>query len=234
FYLPALDKAAIIAYNAEQDFSKAYNLYTMLERAADSDDKRFEAQLGALRSAYRLNNTSAVEQYAAKVANNPNATADQQLTANFYLGKIAYDRQQYDRALPYFEQVIANSDNEQTAEARYLRANIYYLRRELDRAQQLTMEANRESSGYPYWVAKSVILLADILRDKRDLYNARAALEALLENYNEDQEIVAEAREKLARVEAEINQTSRLNNATTNPQGNNYLELDNGNNGGRN
>ncbi|MEL6140947.1 MAG: tetratricopeptide repeat protein, partial [Bacteroidota bacterium] len=151
FYLPALDKAAIIAYNAEQDFSKAYNLYTMLERAADSDDKRFEAQLGALRSAYRLNNTSAVEQYAAKVANNPNATADQQLTANFYLGKIAYDRQQYDRALPYFEQVIANSDNEQTAEARYLRANIYYLRRELDRAQQLTMEANRESSGYPYW-----------------------------------------------------------------------------------
>jgi len=89
------------------------------------------------------------------------------------------------------------------------------------------MEANRESSGYPYWVAKSVILLSDILRDKRDLYNARAALEALLENYNEDQEIVTEAREKLTRIQAEIDQSSRLN-TSTNPQGNNYLELDNG------
>lgn len=230
FFLPALDKAALIAYNSEQDFSKAYTLYTQLERAADSEDKRFEAQLGALRSAYRLNNTSAVEQYAAKVAGNPAATPDQKVTANFYLGKIAYDRQQYDRALTAFNQVIASSDDEQTAEARYLKSNIYYLRRDLEEAQRLVMESNRESSGYPYWVAKSVILLSDILRDKRDLYNSRAALEALLENYNEDQAIVAEARQKLERINAEINQTSRLNNSpnATNP---NYLEMDNGGGG---
>ncbi len=229
FYLAALDKAALIAYNSEQDFAKAYNLYVNLERAADSDDKRFEAQLGALRAAYRINNTSAVEQYAAKVASNPTATVQQKTTANFYLGKIAYDRQQYDPAKSYFDQVIAASDDEQTAEARYLRANIFYLRRNLEEAQRLVLEANRESSGYPYWVAKSVILLSDILRDKKDLFNARAALEALLDNYNEDQAIVQEAQQKLARVNAEINQTSRL--STPGSNNNNYLEMDTG--GGR-
>ncbi|SEP61757.1 TolA-binding protein [Neolewinella agarilytica] len=227
FYLPALKKGSLIAYNSLQDFQRAYRLFALLEQSADTEDVRLDAQVGALRAAYRLNDTGATEQYARKVANNPAAPSQQKTTANFYLGKIAYDRNDYNTALPAFDQVIANSDDEQTAEARYLRANIFYLQRDLDRAQSLSLEANRESSGYPYWVAKTVILLSDILRDKKDLYNARAALEALLENYQGDAEIVAEARQKLVRVQNEIDAGSRINSAQpgTNP---NYLELDNG------
>ncbi|THH41037.1 tetratricopeptide repeat protein [Neolewinella litorea] len=227
FYLPALKKASLIAYNSVQDFQRSYRLYTLLEAAADNETVRFDAQVGALQSAYRLNDTRATEEYAGKVANNANATAAQRTIANFYLGKIAYDRKDFVRALPYFDQVIANSEDERTAEARYLRANAIYQQGNLDRAQQLALEANRESSGYPYWVAKTVILLSDVLRDKKDLYNARAALEALLENYTEDAAIVAEARQKLARVEAEIQAGSRLNNQPTDPT---RLELDNGGN----
>ena len=228
YYLKALEKAAIIAYNAEQDFQKAYQLYTQLEQAADNESLRFEAQLGAMRSAYRAGNSGAVATQAAKVANNPNATAEQRTTANFFLGKIAYDREDYANALTYFDQVIANSDNEQTAEARYLRANIYYLRRDLTRAKQLTLAANQESSDYPFWVAKSVILLADILRDQNDLYNARAALEALLDNYQGDPAIIQEARQKLTRVQNEIQAGSRLQPNT--PATNNFMEIENGGN----
>ena len=227
FYLPALKKASLIAYNSVQDFQKSYRLYTLLEAAADNETVRFDAQVGALQSAYRLNDTRATEDYAAKVAGNANATAAQRTIANFYLGKIAYDRKDLVRALPYFDQVIANSDDERTAEARYLRASAVYQQGNLDRAQQLALEANRESSGYPYWVAKTVILLSDVLRDKKDLYNSRAALEALLENYSEDAELVAEARQKLARVEAEIQSGSRLNTQPTDPA---RLELDNSGN----
>jgi tetratricopeptide (TPR) repeat protein len=227
FYLPALKKATVIAYNSVQDFQKAYRLYTLLEQAADSESVRFDAQVGALQSAYRLNDVQNTEAYAAKVANNTNATAAQRTVANFFLGKIAYDRGNLVRALPYFDQVISTSDDERAAEARYLRADIVYRQGNLDRAQQLALEANRESSGYPYWVAKTVILLSDVLRDKDDLYNARAALEALLENYTEDEEIIAEARRKLAEVEALIQAGSRLNTQPTDPD---RLELDNGGN----
>ena len=113
---------------------------------------------------------------------------------------MAYERQDYENALTAFNEVIRLSDNEQTAEARYLKAYIFYLRRDLERAQDICINANKESSGYPFWVAKSVILLSDILREKGDLYNARAALEALLENYNGDQKLVNEAREKAEKV----------------------------------
>ncbi|WP_232830181.1 tetratricopeptide repeat protein [Lewinella sp. IMCC34191] len=227
FYLPALKKASLIAYNSVEDFQRSYRLYTLLEAAADSEATRYDAQVGALQSAYRLNDVNATADYAAKVAGNRNATVAQKAIANFYLGKIAYDRSRFDEAIPYFDVVINNSDDERTAEARYLRASSIYQQGDLDRAQQLALDANRESSGYPYWVAKTVILLSDVLRDKQDLYNARAALEALLENYEEDPELVAEAREKLARLEGEINAGSRLNTQPSDP---NRLELDNGGN----
>lgn len=211
YYLKALEKAAIIAYNHELDFAKAYNLYSQLENAANSEDLRFEAQLGALRSAYRTGNTTAVYELANKVATNPNATPDQQASANFYLGKMAYDQGDYDNALAAFQRVTNLSDNEQTAEARYLIAYIYYLRRDLERAQELCINANKESSGYPFWVARSILLLSDILSEKGDLYNARAALEALLENYRDDPGIVQTAQSKLEAINKRINQSSRLN-----------------------
>lgn len=226
YYVKALEKGAIIAYNHERNFAKSYDLYSQLEGAASSEDMRFEAQLGALRSAYRINNTSAVYNLAGKVANNPNASTGQISTANFYLGKLAFDNKDYDNALAAFNQVIQNSDNEQTAEARYLKAYIYYLRRDLETAQTLCINANKESSGYPYWVAQSIILLSDVLAEKGDLYNARAALEALLENYNEDPELVNKAQTKLAQINAQINRSSRLN---SNPDSK-TLEFDNGNN----
>ena len=210
FYVKALEKAAIIAYNHELDFDKSYQLYQQLEMAAQDADTRFEAQLGSLRSAYRTNNTQAVYTLAGKVANSPNASQLQKATANFYLGKIAFDRRDYDGALTSLNSVVQNSDNEQTAEARYLIAYIYYLKRDLTRARELTLNANKESSAYPYWVAKSVILLSDILAEQGDLYNARAALEALLENYKEDQELITIARTKLNQINQQLNNSSRL------------------------
>lgn len=216
YYLRALEKGGIIAYNHAQDFNKSYDFYTRLEQAADTEELRFEAQLGGMRSAYRIGNSQAVYALANKVSSNPNATQLQRATANFYIGKIAYDRNDLTAALAALNETIRLSDNEQTAEARYLRASIYYQRRDLNRAKELVLAANRESSGYPYWVAKSVILLSDIFVEQGDLINGRAALEALLENYTEDATIVAEARQKLNRVNSMINQGSRIDNSDPN------------------
>lgn len=234
YYLPALEKGSLIAYNGVQDMNKAFRLFSLLETAADREEIRVDAQIGALRAAYRLKDIRATEDFARKVANNASAPADQRTTANFYLGKIAYDRNEFTTATRAFDQVVANSDDEQTAEARYLRVKMVYAQGNLPRAREMALEANRESSGYPYWVAKTVILLSDILKDQKELYNARAALEALLENYFDDQEIIAEAKQKLMLVENLISQQNRLNTQSgTNPS---YLELDNSTpgQGGRN
>ncbi len=223
-YLKALEKAAIIAYNHELDFGKSYNLYIELERAAESDDQRFEAQIGALRSAYRAGNSDAVYNLASKVINNNRATQDQVAAANFYLGKVSYDRKDYDNALTAFTQVKRLSDNELTAEARYLEGNILFLRKDLDRAETVLKEASRASSSYPYWVANGIVLLADVYDEKGDLFRAKTTLEALLANYDDDEEIVNRANRKLERIKAKERSSSRL----TKEDKNSLIELEEG------
>lgn len=208
---PALGKAAQIAYHNEQDFKKAYDLYTKWEEASTTAEDRFEAQLGAMRAAYRLGDTNAVQNAARKVANNPSASDLQVATAQFYLGKIAYDRKDYDGAMQSFNKVLQLSDNEQTAEARYLIAYIHYVRRDLDSAKKRCLANNNESSNYPFWVGKSLILLSDVFAEQGDIFSARTVLEALIQNYeNKTDEIIPTARQKLDALNKQAAGSSRL------------------------
>ncbi len=160
---------------------------------------------------------------AEKVSQNPRASDDQKASAYFYLGKIYSDQKYFDKALSALNQVTKLSDNEQTAEARYTIAYIYYVQRDLDIAQQLCLNANKESAGYNYWIAKSVILLADILAEKGDLFNAQAALEGLIENYDEDQELVSIAKAKLQQLKIRAQANNRLIDESDD---NNSLEME--------
>ncbi|HSF89239.1 MAG TPA: hypothetical protein VLA46_07470, partial [Saprospiraceae bacterium] len=81
-------------------------------------------------------------------------------------------------------------------------------------------EAARANVGYPFWVAKSLMLLSDIQFNAGDLMNARAIMEAITENFTGDEVIMKEASEKLEKIkQAEENQ-SRIK-----PQGGDTLEL---------
>ncbi|HMV24556.1 MAG TPA: hypothetical protein PKA71_09520, partial [Saprospiraceae bacterium] len=76
------------------------------------------------------------------------------------------------------------------------------------------MNANKESSGFDYWIARSVILLSDINVERGDLLNARAALEAVLENYSNDAELVKMAQQKLSDLEKKEQGKNRIKNDT--------------------
>jgi len=210
FYDKALFKSATLAYNHSQDFTKAFKYYAELTKSNVDDATLFEAQLGAMRSAYRTGLSQEVLLYGEKVANNPQSNNDQKATSNFYLGKIAYDQKEYTKANTYLNQVISLSDNIQTAEARYLIANILFILRQTDQAEKSVRSAIQQNSDHPYWVAKCLILLSDIFVEKNDLFNAKAALEAVLENYKEDPEITRNAQDKLTAVNKKQQNSSKL------------------------
>ena len=214
YYVGALEFSAAISYNFTQDFQKSFSYYEQMEKSALSEDKRFEAQLGAMESGYRINNTQAVYTYASKVLNNPSASLSQKSKANFYLGKMAFDNKDYTAALTSFNQVTRTNDDVEAAESRYLIAYIYYIQRQLNVAEQRANEAIQENGAYPYWIARSMILLADVYADLGDLFNARAVLEALLENYDGDQEILNQAQQKLDQLNAQSSEGSRLDRST--------------------
>jgi tetratricopeptide (TPR) repeat protein len=211
FYVESCFNAALISFNYTKKFSKAFRHYSALEEVLDNEVKKYDAQLGALRSAFRINDLYGVRQYSAKVINSTQASVREVASAHYFLGKVAYKNAKYDEAIQAFNRVINGYKNSTlAAESRYMIALIYYEREEYGIAEELCQNANSQNSAYPYWVAKSLILLSDILVKKGDLFNARAALEATIENYQEDASIVNEAKAKLDDVIERQNAASRL------------------------
>jgi TolA-binding protein len=206
YYAPATEKAAIISYNHEENFEEAAEYYLRWSKVATSEEDRFEAQLGGLEAAYRADMEREVKELAEAVYEHPNASQENKATALFYKAKVAYDKGQYNQALSAFNEVTRLSDNENTAESRFRIAEIYYKQKEYDLAETLCRESYKESSNYPYWVAKSLILLSDILMAKEDVFNAKAALEAVIENFQENEEILKTAKEKLENIKASENE----------------------------
>jgi len=226
YYFESLERAALISYNSEQDFASAYNYYTLMEQNAQTDEQRFEGQLGAMRSAYRSNNQAAVISLAKKVANNPRANNEQRATANMYIGKNALDNRNYSAAQQSFNKVISSGlDIESVAESRYQVAYIHYIERDLNKAMEAAQQSQEASNSYPFWQAKSVILMADIHAEQGEFLNAQAFLEVVMKRFKDNPEIFNEAKSKKEKLDRLIDNQSRLD--TSDPGG--TLELIEGN-----
>ena len=96
--------------------------------------------------------------------------------------------------------MLNKTSNNQAAESDIFRLEFISTRKKWDEAEQQCNYANEKKNGnYPYWIAKSLLLLSTSIT-KDDLLNARAAIEAVLENFTEDKTIVQIANEKLNKI----------------------------------
>jgi len=206
YYAPACQKAAIISYNHTEDFVKSTEYFQRWAKVAKSEDDELTAQIGGMEASYRAKDGDAVRSLSDRIFQNPRASKDQKGKAMFYRGKIAFDNSRYEQARSAFEEAIELTDDERTAESRYLVAKTYYLENDFDKAEERSRNAYKESSAYPYWVARSLILLSDVLVKKDDIFNAKAALEAVIENFGESEEILSEAESKLQTLKERTNE----------------------------
>jgi tetratricopeptide (TPR) repeat protein len=226
-YLPkAAEKAALISLNTTLDYSAAFEYARKWEDAALTENARFDAQLVALQAAYRTKNSIFVTEYANKINQSRLANKEQLAIANFYSGKMAYDKGDYTRAYPSLQSVTENSTTELMPEAYHHLAQILYHQRKYGEAEDMITEANKASAGYDDWIARNLILLSDVYADQGDKVSAQAALESVLENYTgDDKSILDTARQKYNRLSG--NKTLKSNAADKGIK--TLLDLDEGN-----
>ncbi|HLF65758.1 MAG TPA: tetratricopeptide repeat protein [Saprospiraceae bacterium] len=209
-YLDALNRASLLTYHHTRDFQASYRHYQKLYELLTDQEKRFEAMLGMLRSAYRAGLLAETLQWSDALTKHPLASEMIRAEAYFYGAKAAFEKTDYAEARDRFNEVIKVSQNEQGAEARYRVAQIYYFDKQPDMAERFCHDANEKNANYPYWVAKSLILLSDIAVEKNDLFNAKAPLEAVIENFQGDATILQEAQQKLDTIYVREKQESRI------------------------
>ena len=227
FYPKSAEKAAQLSFSTEKNYAQSFEFARKWEESTGSDQGRLEAQGLALQSAYLTNNSVSVNEYAEKINRSGLASAEQKALANFYVGKMAYDKGDFARAYPALQNVTANATSEILPEAYHLQAQILFKQRKYDQAEDLISDANKASAGYDDWIARNLILLSDVYVEKGDKNSATAALEALLENYHGDPAIISLAKQKYAKLGGTA--PSQYDN-NSNKKGVNFLELEEGGN----
>lgn len=225
YHVRATVKAAYIAYNLTKQYDKAYKLYQRLSTISTDPDDVYVAQLGGMRAAYKTGNVDGVRAMTNTLLLNPRATSRDKAEAHYYKGKVAMKTKSYTVAEAAFKKVKELIDNSWAAEAHYQLAYILYERRDLAKAQEMALKFNEEYPDYIDWYARSIILLADIFAEQDDLFNARASLESVIDNYEGDQDIIDTAKAKLEKVKQLERSRSRIESGGG---GNGDLQMDEG------
>lgn len=202
-------QAAQIAFYDKKDYNKARQYYQQLISIATTKDNILNAQRGLLRSNYELQDWAQVKTSATALLGNADISTDDQIVANFYIGKAYQADNNCDSSLVAFQQVAKLTKSELGAEARYNIARCYYLQNDLKTAEKAAFDVVKSTPSYDYWIASAYILLGDIYAKEKDYFNAKATLQSIVDNCKIP-ELVSTAREKLDQVTATEKSQSKI------------------------
>ena len=170
-----------------------------------------EAMRGLLRSQFELQEWKDAVANAKDLLNEKGMSTDDKILANLAIAKSYQSSNQCEGAMPYFRTVAGLSKAAYGAEARYEIASCLFSQNQLKDAEKASFEVINKSGSYEEWVTKAYLLLGDVYFKEKDLFNARATYQSVLENSKMD-DLRAMAKQKLDQVEAEEKKTSKIGN----------------------
>lgn len=191
--------AATIAYN-NKDYSQALGHYRELELVAVLKNNVLEAQIGLMRCNYFLNNFTDAKMYADRVISNPSTPDEIRNTAYLWRGRISKQNDQYDAAIIDYKEVLKRGGVD-AAEAKYGIAFCLYSKGEFKKAETEIFQLIEKYSGFEEWKYRGFLLLADTYIGLKDYFQARATINAILENVTETW-VITEANQKKAQLDA--------------------------------
>lgn len=203
---PAFTDASRVAgrlseiYFRNKQYQKAIPQFRKLERLATNKREQFNAWSGLMESYYNTGKYDSADVYARSIVDGGSVSAGAQNKASLYLGKSAMARGDFDTAKDEFLNTLNTARDEYGAEAKYLLAKILHDEEEYKQAYETLIGLNNDFSAYDYWVGKAFLLLADNFVATDDIFQARATLQSLIDNFPDDS-VKNEARKKLEELE---------------------------------
>lgn len=191
--------AATINYNNE-NWDIARNHYQELEIVARSASHVLEAEIGLMRTYFKLGQGQKAREYADKVLANPGTPDDIKKTAFLWRGKVLYEADDWDNA--YYDFVeVAKIGGLEGAEAKYFMARIAYNKGAYKACEKEVFELIEKFASFNEWKYKGFLLLADTYIALEDYFQARATCDAILENVSEPW-VIDGCQERLKRIDA--------------------------------
>lgn len=191
------ERMAYIYYNKKEDYPKALEAYKSLKQIADYKANIEIAKIGIMRSLWNLQNTDDVLPAAIAVKEIPNLKIAVKEEAMMIIVKSQLAQGNDSLALKEIDEIIENSNSEASAEARYIKAKLAYESGDYNKSESLVYDIIQQDPSYEYWIAKALILSADIFVKTDNEHQAIATLQSIISSYKGDASLVDEAKVKL-------------------------------------
>ncbi len=187
----------------KKDYAAARESFRRMRAIATDKQKRNTADLGILRCSYFLQDDSATVDVANRLIDSDDVSDNVKEEAMYNRGKVFYRMQEYGRAAVDFSPLSKNVRVVTGAEAAYLLADCYFRLGALDSSESEIMRFAGQRTQHQYWLAKALILLADINVQRGDLFQAKQYLLSLQANYKDStDDIMPTISDKLAEIES--------------------------------
>jgi len=208
YYEKALVKASGIAFYELKNYDKALTYYQQLYVASTSQQNTYSSLLGMFRCALLLGKNEKTIEYADQLINSGMAK-DQDIQEAYYSkGKAYYALGNLGGAIGSFNRVAEYPVSEKCVEAKYMVARILFEQQNYKQSLDTCFKLKTKYASYEYWVVKTFILMADNYAAQGNSFQAKSTLESIVNNYEGDTALLAEAKEKLEKIRTEeLNKT---------------------------
>lgn len=186
----------------QNHYDKSIPFFQTLAKEATSKKEQYNAWNGLMESYFFLNQYDSTEKYAKIILEKGNVNAGAQSKASLFLGKAAMGKGDFETAKDELLTTINSAQDEYGAEAKYRLAEIFFTTKEYKQCYETLLSLNSDFDSYTEWVGKSYLLIADYFQATGDLFQTKATLKSLIDNFPII-EVKKEATERLKKIEDE-------------------------------
>ncbi len=202
----ALSKTSYLHYR-EKRYKEALPLFQKLQELAETPANKLAGRLGAMRSAFYLQDFGTALPETEKVLATEKLSPQQLAEARYIKAKSFFETAQYDQALSEFKAITTTAKNVTGAEAWFHIAQIQYINKQYDAIEKTVSKL----IGFPYsnddWRNKAMLLLADSYIAKGADADARVILGTIIDDA--PAEYADEAKKRVEALDKKQEETKR-------------------------
>lgn len=184
-----------------KSYNEAVQVLKKLELTSEYKENYGFAIKNLLISYYNIGDPVETLTYSNILKNYEKSSEEDIALAHLYAAKAYTKQNKTADATKELNLAALKSKTETGAEARYLVAEQQLKAKQYDKAIESAFDIANTFSSYDYWVAKGFILMSDAYVGKGDKFQAKATLESVIENYeNDSDDVLKTAKERLQKL----------------------------------
>ncbi|MEN8138972.1 MAG: tetratricopeptide repeat protein [Bacteroidota bacterium] len=191
-------------YLKNADTTKAINSFEKLLDIAEFQQNKTYSEINLMRLYNAKGNMEKALESASIVSLNPKISEKVKSETELIIARGAMEKGDIALAKTNYEKLMKTAKGEVKAEAMYYQAYFLNSDKQYEKSNKIIFDIASKYSGYKYWGAKSLLIMAQNFDALNDQYQAIYTLETILNNFDFS-DVNSEANRLLAEIKAKSN-----------------------------